>query len=134
MCNNFSESFFIFTLSPEFARNTFARNTFVRKVRSYLSVYQTLDCQLIEVYFICKLYFRYGLEGLESNPGRGEIFRTCSALGTTQPPIQRVRIYFRGGSFPAGFEVKERVELYICFSSGLAYSIKLSFHPISEGL
>ena len=33
----------------------------------------------------------YGLDGLESNPGRDEIFRPSSpAVGSTQPPIQWV--------------------------------------------
>ena len=33
----------------------------------------------------------YGLDGPESNPGRGEIFRSSRpALGPTQPPVKRV--------------------------------------------
>ena len=63
---------------------------------------------------------RYGLEGLGSNPGRGEIFRTCPeahpasyTMGTGCFP--RVKRPGRDVNYPTpcSAEVKERVELYL---------------------
>ena len=79
---------------------------------------------------------RYGLDSpvIESRWRGGEIFRICPdrPRGPTQPPIQWVPGLFPGGKAagawrwpptPSTAEVKERVELYLYFSSGASWPV-----------
>ena len=132
MCRNLPESFFfIFTLSPEFARNTFPR-----KVCSFLSLPDVRFSAHRVLFYMSIFNFTTGWTVWGSNTSSGRDFPHLSrpALGITRLPIQGVRVYFRAQSFPSSFEVKERVELYLYSPSGLPYSVKLLFYLISEGL
>ena len=68
--------------------------------------------------------YRLYSPGIESQSGRDFPFPFRAALGSTQPPTQWVPSLFTGGKAagrgvsqppPGSGEVKERVELYLCF-------------------
>jgi len=75
----------------------------------------------------------YGLDGRGSNPGVGEIFRTRPDRPWAPPSlVQNWYRVFSGGkaagawrrpSTPSSAEVKERVELYPYFPSGLSWFV-----------
>jgi hypothetical protein len=77
---------------------------------------------------------RYGLNGpgIESWWGRDFPHPSRTALGPTEPPTQWVPSLFPGGkaaeawywpSIPSSAKGKERVQLYLCSSSGLSWPV-----------
>ena len=93
-----------------------------------------VHCSLCEVpYSSVGISIHYGLDGPGIESRWGQDFRHPSrpALGSTQPPVQRVPGLSRGQSGrgvvlttpTSSAEVEGRVELYICFPSGPSWPV-----------